>query len=110
MERNIDYYYCCKLLWPCLSVWVITYYVLTVNAVLRCNIVLCQSTITCPYTLYSVLLLGGFEYYVQARKHYALSLQNQSAQHNLRAVYGVLYASRAAAAEAANNAEGSADS
>ena len=37
---------------------------------------------------------GGFGSLVRARKHYAISLQHQSAQHNLRAVYGILYTCR----------------
>jgi hypothetical protein len=41
------------------------------------------------------LHLGGFDNLVKARKHYAISLQHQCAAHNLRAVYGVLYACRA---------------
>uniref|UniRef100_A0A7S3M0G9 ER membrane protein complex subunit 2 n=1 Tax=Spumella elongata TaxID=89044 RepID=A0A7S3M0G9_9STRA len=41
--------------------------------------------------------LGGFDNFVLARKHYAMSLQNQAAQHNLRALYGVLYATNSAA-------------
>mmetsp|Transcript_106073 Transcript_106073/g.208061 ORF Transcript_106073/g.208061 Transcript_106073/m.208061 type:complete len:300 (+) Transcript_106073:34-933(+) len=38
--------------------------------------------------------IGGFDSLVRARKHYAISLQHQSAQHNLRAVYGILYTCR----------------
>jgi hypothetical protein len=38
---------------------------------------------------------GGFDSLVKARKHYAISLQHQCAAHNLRAVYGILYACRA---------------
>lgn len=46
-------------------------------------------------------LSGGYDNFVLARKHYAMSLQSQAAQHNLRALYGVLYASRSAAQAAA---------
>ena len=41
------------------------------------------------------MFAGGVESLVRARKQYAISLQHQSATHNLRAVYGVLYTSRA---------------
>lgn len=46
--------------------------------------------------------IGGLDNLVRARKHYALSLQQQCAPHNLRSVYGLVYACRAivAAAEA----------
>jgi tetratricopeptide (TPR) repeat protein len=54
----------------------------------------------CYYTI------GGFDYSVLARKHYALSLIQQSAKHNLRALYGVIYACQAVAASAAASASG----
>jgi hypothetical protein len=41
---------------------------------------------------------GGSDDLVRARKHYALSLQHQVAQHNLRAVYGIVYTCKAVAA------------
>lgn len=50
---------------------------------------------------------------MRARKHYALSLQHQVAQHNLRAVYGLVYACRAVAeaagAEGASEGSSAAD-
>ena len=55
------------------------------------------------------LNVGGFDNFVLARKHYAMSLQNQAAQHNLRALYGVLYATSSAAQAATDAANLSAD-
>jgi hypothetical protein len=37
---------------------------------------------------------------VLARKHYSISLTNQAPQHNLRALYGLIYACNAVAAAA----------